>query len=448
MPLSIPTRKGVSQSLQTYVRSELPNLDPTPDRRSKIGAWVKSLASALFDWYLALKDYADHDPFPQTARGQFLLNGWWRALTHLDPIAAAPARGMITLTGPAGTTIPAGTRLSGNGTTYTIDTATSVVAQTVTVASLSYDTIRNLCIVETSGAHQLATGLTITVTGASLAPYNGAFQITVTSDSELTYVPTTAPATTPAVGTIGVASVWASATVTASSTGAATNISGGGTLTVTDSIPGIASTAITTFGGISGGSNIETTEAYRARILKALGTDFGAFTGDEIELVARSVAGVTSVFVNKATLNGTNGVYEGQVKIAFLRDNDATIFPSAQNVADVKSVIVANIMTAHTAPEDVIVVSPIPRTVNFHFVSITPDTVSMRAAIRFQLMQFFAEAVSYETVIAALDYQCAIKSTYDSARRQALTAFTLDMPIGDIVTLTNELPVLGTVTFG
>ena len=87
------TTGGGRTAPNTKAPLRLPNLDPTPARRSKIGAWVKSLASALFDWYVALKDYGDHEPFPQTARGDFLYNGWWRPLTKLNPIPAAPSRG-------------------------------------------------------------------------------------------------------------------------------------------------------------------------------------------------------------------------------------------------------------------------------------------------------------------------------------------------------------------
>lgn len=448
MPFEIPTRSNVSKSLQTYVRAELPALDPTPDRRSKIGAWVKSLASALFDWYVTLADYANHEPFPQTARGAFLFNGWWRPLTHLNPIPATGARGTVAFVGTAGTTIPANTRLSGNGVTYTVENATAIVTQPVAILSIEYIAGKNLCLVETNGAHLLSIGIPVTISGATQSAYNGTFPIVAMGDeTEFAYTPATVPSATPATGAPVVVATWGTATVTAGTVGQQTNIAGGGTLTMSDTVAGVSSTAYATFGGVEGGSDMETAEAYRARIMKALGTDFGAFTGDEIEIVAKSIPGVTRVFVRKATLFGTNGVNEGQVRVAFLRDGDINIFPTAAEVADVKAAIVANCMTANTAPEDVIVVSPTPNVTNFHFTSITPNTVSMRAAITAQLKQFFAESVGFGEPITALAYSCALAATFDAERRQKLTAWTLDAPTGDIAITPDEFPVLGTVTF-
>jgi uncharacterized phage protein gp47/JayE len=444
MLYEIPTRAHISRSLQTYVRAELPGLDPTPERRSKVGAWSKSLASALFDWYVALADYANHEPYPQTARGAFLFNGWWRPLTKLNPIPATGSRGTVAFVGTLGTTIPKDARLSGNGVTYTVENATAIVAQPVSLTSLTYSASKGVCIVETAGAHLLATGLSVTISGATPAAYNGTFTITATDDNELTYTPTTVPSAPAATGGT-LTATWAAATVTAGTIGQRTNLTG--TLTMSDTITGVQSTCYATFGGIQGGSDTETAEAYRGRILKALGTDFGAFTGDEIEIVAKSVPGVTRVFVRKASLFGENGVNEGQVKIAFLRDNDANPFPSAQEIADVKAAIVANCMTGNTASEDVIVISPTPHVINFHFTSIAPNTVSMRAAITAQLTQFFDEGVSFGQSIPTLAYGCAIAATYDGDRRQKLGSFVLTTPVGDITIGTDEFPVLGAVTF-
>jgi uncharacterized phage protein gp47/JayE len=444
MPLNIPTRKGVSRSLDAYVRTELPSLDPTPERGSKISGWAKSLASALFDWYVALKDYADHEPFPQTARGEFLRNGWWRPLTKLDPIPAAPARGTVAVIGAAGTVIPAGTRFSANGVTFVSEAAVSIVTQPISVASMVFDGTQ--VIVETTGAHLLATGMSVVVSGASPAQFNGTVTVSVTAENELTYRPTTAPLVGPATGGT-ILATWAAVTVEADALGRGTNVSSGGTLQLLDTISGVGSSPRATFGGIQGGADAETAEAYRARILAALGTDYGAFTGDEIEQVARTVPGVTRVWVTKATLFGANGVNEGQVRVAFLRDNDADPFPSAQEVADVKRAIVNTCMTAHTAEEDIIVQSPTRRPIDFTFGSITPDTVGMRAAIRAQLGQLFREGVDYGRPVTVDEYRCAIKAAYDSGRRQGLASFALAAPTGDIAVSGTELPVLGAVTF-
>lgn len=446
MPLQIPTSEGVKNALETYIRAEAPELDPTPERRSKIGAWVRSLAFSIFDWYVTLKDYADNDPFPQTARGAFLTNGWWRPLTKLDPIPASPARGLVIFQGTNGSTIPADTELQANGIAYTVQQSVAVVTQSLVLASLQYDAPSGKCIATTASGHTLASGLSVTISGASVAEFNGTAAITVTDDDEFTYAPGSVPGALSATGA-SVSATWGAAVVEASELGTKTNVSAGGSLTVTTALAGVNATAIAGFGGIQGGADDETAEAYRRRVMKALGTDFGAFTGDEIEILARSVPGVTRVWVRKATRDGANGVYEGQVLVAFVRDGDASPIPSPAEVAEVKSKIVENSMTANTAVEDVMVIAPTPHVVNYSFSSISPNTVSMRAAIRAALQQFHSEGVDFATSIPALDYECAIKGAYDMERRQRLASFSLASPSGDVAVASNELPVLGTITF-
>jgi hypothetical protein len=198
MGLKIPARRDVVAALQSYVRTYLPELDPSTERRSYIGGKVKSLGSALHDWYVALKRYADNEPFPQTASRPFLLNGWWRDITKLNPNAAAPARGTVVLLGTTGTIIDAGTLLDANGVSYSMDRSATIVTQSLRAISLTRN--GSVAIFETSEPHHLATGMTVTISGATQAEYNGSFEITATADNELTYVITGTPAT-PATGT-------------------------------------------------------------------------------------------------------------------------------------------------------------------------------------------------------------------------------------------------------
>lgn len=444
MPLKIPSRGDVVSAMQAYVRSNVPDLDPSTSRRSFIGGLVKSLASALHDWYVALKRYGDNEPFPQTATKDFLFNGWWRDITHLSPNPAAAASGTVVITGTSGATLDAGTELTANASTYRLVSTVEVRDQTLAVA-LTRD--GSTAIAETASPHGLATGLSVTISGATEGDYNGTVEITVTADNEFTFDLGDLVPASPATGSPRMTATWANGVVTATVKGQSGNIDAGGFLAISDPPADIDVEATVTFGGIAGGSEAEGVEPYRERILKALGTDFGAFTGDEIEIVAKRVPGVTRVWVRRATRNGTNGVLEGQVKVAFLRDNDANPFPSSQEVATVKASILANCMTANTAEEDVMVSSPTERQVHFEFQALIPDTPSMRRAIRASLKQFFQESVDYATPIVEDDYRCAIKDAYDREAKQKLRSFTLAYPTGDIAISAEELPTLGTVRF-
>ncbi len=444
MGLIIPGRRDVIASLQSYVRSYLPELDPSTERRSYIGGKVKSLGSALHDWYVALKRYGDNEPFPQTASRPFLFGGWWRDITKLDPNPAAPSRGTVVITGTSGTIIPINSQFSANNQTYITDRSATIVTQSLRANSLTRS--GSTAIFETVEPHHLATGQSLTISGADQVEYNVTAAITVTAADEFTYQISGSPATT-ATGSPLVSGVWGNADLTATATGPSGNIDAGGTLSSNLSIAGFDSRALVTFGGLGGGTEVETTDSYRARIIEALGTDFGMFSALEIKIVAKTVPGVTRVWVRQATLGATNGVAEGQVKIAFMRDKDANPFPSAQEVAAVKKVIVDNIMPAHTAEEDVILMSPDPKVIDITLTSITPDTASMRRSISASLTQFFQEAVDYATDVQLDAIRCAIFDTYDREGQTGLRAMVMTAPAATIAVGLNEMPRLGTITF-
>lgn len=448
MPLEIPDRNAVKATLQSYVRESLPDLDPTvTTRRGFIGGFVKSLASALHDWYVNLKRYADYEPFPQTATGQFLFQGWWTDITELTRNPATPTRGKLVITGVPATAVSAGTVLTGARASYLVDSSQSVVSQSLVIASLTRS--GSTAIAETTNPHYLATGMVLTVSGATQTDYNGAVTITVTAENEFTYSLGAATPASPATGSPIISGDWGNIDVTSTTTGPLDNVDAGQSLTVASAPAGLDSNAIVTFGGLGGGADIEGIEAFRARILEALGTDFGVFSAAEIKIVAKQITGVTRVWVREAELFTTEAldVYEGQVKIAFVRDGDENIFPSGSEVAAVKNHIIDTIKPAHVADEDVIVLAPTPLSVDFVFSSIVPDTASMRSAIRASLEQFFSESVDFGRDIDEDAYRCAIRDAWDTERRQGLRSFSLTSPSGTVSVGANELPILGSITW-
>lgn len=447
MPLPIPTRRGVVDTLRNYVRDALPEIDPTTERRSLVGGLVKSLGSALADFYIALKRYADREPFPQTATGAFLKKGWWVDITKLQQNPAAAGRGYVAIEGTNGTAIPAGLQLVASNVTYQVQRSSSIVPQPIAASTLTTNVDGDVCTFTSLTDHSLATGMQVTISGATPSAYNGTFTITVTGLKTFTYEPASTP------GSAGTGSIVATATfalvlIEATTSGQNTNLSSGARLSLSNAPSGASTTAYVGFGGIAGGTDAETEDSYRERILEALGTDFGMFSAAEIKIVAKTVPGVTRVMVREASLFGANGVNEGQVKIAFLRDDDANPLPDAQEVADVRAKIMDLELPAHTAPEDVMVMSPPPYTVDFEIASITPDTPGMRRAVLASLKQFFREGVEWGATIPEDDYRCAILGAYDFETRQKLRAFDLTSPTGDIEPGEDEYPVLGSVTYG
>lgn len=460
MPLPIPTRSAEVAKLQAHVRRELPDLDPTVTRRRGfIGGFVRSIGSALHDWYVALKRFADYEVHPQTATEGFFTNGWWHAIAALPRRPAAAAQGRLVLTGTAGTVIAAGTEALGqNGVTYTFDTAVSLVAQTLRGTSSLALGGRGQFV--TSEPHNLATGMTLTFSGMLYSALDGTFEIRVDDANTISYDPGTSITGSPVEPNPIASGTWGNVVVTATVTGPSGNIDEGSTMTVQSPPVGLDETARVTFGGVADGSDVEDIESWRARVLEALRTDFGMFSAGEISIVAKTVPGVTRVFVRRPVRRasdssgmqilegvGVDGYpTEGRVRIAFLRDNDADPIPSALEVQQVRTAL-ADIIPAHTFVDDVEVLAPERYSLQVRFHSITPDTPGMRASVRANIQQFLLETAGWGGVLEIEALRCAIRAAYDPETGQGLQAYSLDTPTMDIALPVDAYPVLSSITW-
>lgn len=452
MPLQIPDEQAVVRQTQSYVRAEQPKLDPSTEKANFIVGIVVAFAKAVFHFYKLLEDFANRQVHPQTATGEVLFKGWWTALTGLQRSPITPAAGYVNAIGVAGAIIPLGSRFSSSNDIYTSNASATVLNQSIRAASLTFS--NEIAIFETDGSHNLATGQTITISGALDAAYNGEFEINVTAENEFTYTPLGAPVADSGLD-VYAASSYARIYVQAEAGGQQGNIDGGQIL-LEDAITDVESHVLVTFGGINGGTDLEDPEDFRDRLLDALGSTLGMFTGEEIRDVVKKVPGVTRVWLRKAQLNPATGwPGEGQTKILFMRDNDANAFPSAQEMADVKNALSSQIMPAHMVEDNLIVTGPTPYIVDLNFASITPDTASMRLAITNQLKQFFDERVSLgadlpnqtHSDLILIDLMCAIKETVDLETGQQLQTFILNTPSTDVALGPDEIPQLGQTIF-
>lgn len=136
----------------------------------------------------------------------------------------------------------------------------------------------------------------------------------------------------------------------------------------------------------------------------------------------------------------------GQVIIFFTRDNDDSIIPSASEVTTTKNKIL-EIKPANTADDDVIVNAPTASTINFTFTSLTPNTSTMQTEITANLTAFFEEGTIVGEDLKAFSYESVIFNTVDSETGDILTDFTLSAPSGDVTIASDEIPVLGSITY-
>lgn len=461
MPLKIPSRASTVNALQSFVKANLPNLDPTiTRRRGFIGGMVKSLGSAMHDWYVMLKKYADHEPFPQTASESFFSRGWWIDITQLPRNPTTPAQGNVVVLGLDGALLPSGSELSLNGSVYTTDYAVTVTAQSLVGASIAHgDFLGRFVTVE---PHNLATGMALTFSGCVDQSLNGSFPIRVIDTHTIEYDLEFALTGTQLEPNPIASGAWANVRVTCTQDGVDGNLDTGSSLSIADVPEGVEDSALITFDGIADGAELETLESWRDRVLEGLRTDFGTFTSGEIKIVAKKVPGVTRVFVRepKRRVYDENGVQvldgvgsdgyptEGRVRISFLRENDADPIPSALEVEQVRHKIHSELLTAHTLQDDVEILAPERYRLEVRFRSISPDTPGMRKSIRANLTQFLMENATWGGNLEIEAIRCAIRQAYDGETNQSLKTYELDSPTLDIALPVDAYPVLTGVTWG
>ena len=132
-------------------------------------------------------------------------------------------------------------------------------------------------------------------------------------------------------------------------------------------------------------------------------------------------------------------------------DNEINILPNSIQINEAKTKIIdtanGGIKPANMNDNSVIVLSPIPYTVNFNFSSLTPNTSQMREAVKNRLTDYFRSIeVSLGKDISEATYNNVIYSTIDSQGKSP-SAFTLTSPTGNIDITSNQLPILGDITF-
>lgn len=517
MAINFPeNRKEISTRVKSDVKGQLPESNPYL-RNSFLQAIIFGLSGRLFDIYQLAKTLL-RNLFWDTAEGEYLERP--AAYFGISRLSATGSTGKISAEGTAPTSIPLGTSFqNSSGQEFQTTLAGNIVATSISVTTLTQTL--GLATATTSSEHGLAPGISFTISGAVETEYNiSSTVVSVLSETQFQYA-VDSGATSPATGTILAAYDVASLSVESIDQGSSTNIEEGDELTLTNPIAGVNDSAFAQFEGLQGGTNLETDEALRERFLFRVQNPVALFNKSAIETQARSINGVTRVFVfgvdetvgtisastltqaggvaiftasanhnllsgQKASITGaiesgynvssrriivinatqfayvTDGtptspatgtpiasgsiVEEGQVKVFFTRDNDDDIIPSASEVATVKDEILT-IKPAHMSDDDVSVKAPAGLVTNYVFSGISPDTSTMRTAIEARLLTFYQEGTTIGQDILKTQYDTTITGTIDPETGERLESFALTSPTGNISIDSEEIGVLGELTF-
>lgn len=378
--------------------------------------------------------------FPQTATGTYL--ELWASFFGINRKDAVQAEGFVVFTGVATTSIPIGTAIQkADGFQYETQALGTISNQTISIFSITRS--GSTATVTTTSNHNLATGVSVTIAGASQTEYNITAAVTVISNTQFTYLVSGSPAT-PATGSPTASFTTAYVSIKAVEYGDEGNSAGGSQLSLVSPLVDVDNTCYLPYDGTSLGLDIETDEELRARLLERTSNFTAPFTASGLPVfIKESIAGVTRVWVQTATPSA------GYVTIYFTRDNDANIIPTSTQVNAVKNAIIdedTGIKPANTPDSYVVVAAPTAVPINITFSSLSPNTTSMKTAITQTLTDYFKSAsVNVGGDILLNEVNALIYSVIDEDGNSP--TFALSAPSGDTAISNSELATLGTITY-
>lgn len=435
MAYNPPDTQEIIDRVKTYVKSKLGELNPT-DQNSLIYSIIVAMANLSNDNNMQLKLDIIPNSFVATVKNEEALQPFAN-LKNLPKKLAKISEGKCVISGTQDAVIPIGTNFVANDVIYKTTQSVQINLQSISISSITCN--GKTVTVTTASNHNFASNIPVTIAGCSTAIFNGTFPIVVTDFDKFTYqIDTVTTSTETSIGT-------ASATIAvldvrSQSTGLNTQLFNGDGLAIETQIVGVSDTAYTMYSDISGGTDDETYEEWKNRIVYRYQNPITYFNVANIVTTARTVEGVTRVWVKEMT------PIIGQVTIYFVRDNDTDIIPDANEINEVATKIKA-LRTVKDDPADIFVYAPTPKTINFTFNGINPDTPTMRTAIKNSIQQLFTDNVELETSLSLDKIKSAIQYSYDLESGKQLDTYTLVSPSADVTVSTGELAIMGTVTF-
>lgn len=378
--------------------------------------------------------------FPQTATGDYL--ELWASFFGINRKDAVQAEGYVVFTGIAATSIPTATAIQkADGFQYETQSLGTISSQTISISSLTRS--GSTATATTTSEHNLATGVSVVIAGASQSEYNITATISVISNTQFTYEVSGTP-TTPATGSPTASFTTAYVAIKAIEYGEDGNSAGGSQLSLISPIIGVDNACYLSYDGTYLGLNIKTDEELRVRLLERTSNFTAPFTASGLPVfIKENIAGVTRIWVQTATPSA------GYVTIYFTRDNDSNIIPTSTQVNAVKNAIIDEddgIKPANTPDSYVVVAAPTAVPIAITFSSLSPSTTAMKTAITETLTDYFKSAsVNVGGDISLNEINALIYSVIDEDGNSP--TFALSAPSADTTISDSELATLGTITY-
>lgn len=222
----------------------------------------------------------------------------------------------------------------------------------------------------------------------------------------------------------------ASASVISIEKGSAMNLDIGETLTLVSPIASIQDEATVEEPGITGGSDLESVEDLRDRVIRSYRIIPCGGDADDYVTWALEVEGITRAWCIP------NHMGSGTVGVFCVRDGDDPITPDEQELQYVKD----HIDTVRPVTANVYVLAPTLKTINFT-ISVTPDSATVRTAVQAAL----SNLIDSEGDLGGTIYLSHIRAAVSSATGE--TDNTVISPATDVTCKATELPVMGQITW-
>lgn len=211
--------------------------------------------------------------------------------------------------------------------------------------------------------------------------------------------------------------------------GDAGNRAAGQQLTLVATIAGVQTSA--TSAALSGGADLETDDALRARLLARVQNPPQGGAAVDYVAWALQVAGVTRAWVYPQELG------PGTVTLRFVRDGDAGgLIPDAGEVATVQAYLDA--LRPVTAQLTVVAPAAVP--LNFT-IGVTPNTAAVKAAVQAELQDLLLREATPGGTILLSHIRAAISAATGE------TNYNMTAPVADVVSATGSMSTFGAITW-
>lgn len=218
--------------------------------------------------------------------------------------------------------------------------------------------------------------------------------------------------------------------VTADLVGAAGNAQSGTTLTLVTPVPGVASAAIVGSAGLVKGTDKESVESLRQRLLARLRNPPSGGATVDYETWALDVSGVTRAWPSPLELGA------GTVTVRFVCDDEEDPIPTPEKVAEVQEYL--DFVGPVTAEK--FAVAPEAAPINFH-IQLLPDSSAIRNAVTAELRDLIRRDAAPSKTILISRIREAVSVAAGEEDHILLS------PTANIVQAVGKMATLGVITW-